>query len=329
MARFKLFIYQIILIALFQSTSTRADQLIIEPEMGREPILAAILHAKSTINLVMYGFTDPEIMLALASAKNVGKHVNILLEPHPFNAENENLQAMQFFNEANIHLRLPNPNFKLTHQKTFLFDYRTAMVMTFNLTSSSFNNERNFALIIEDPEMIREITDVFVADWQHKNTITDNANLIWSPNNSRQKILDLIHHAQSEIKIYTQELSDYKIIGALIKAARNGAKVQILMSIPDGMKKDQPLFDYLTHSGILMRFSHVYSIHAKVMVIDKQRAMLGSINFTRPSLNLNRELSVITHDRHVIDQLLDTFDSDWRDTKLSKYEKPFFKNYTV
>lgn len=331
MTHLKRFIYQIVTIILCLSTSARADQLIIEPDMGREPILSAILNAKANINLVMYGFTDPEIMIALAQAKNYGKHVNIILEPHPYNTENENAHAIQFFEDAKMSLKISNPPFNLTHQKMFLFDNQSAMVMTFNLTDAAFNNERNFALVVNDPLMIREMQQVFIADWKHQRTFMDNSNLLWSPNNSRQKLLELIHKAESDIRIYAEELSDYKIIHALTKAARKGIRVQILMSIPEGMKKDQKLCDYLIRSGILIRFSHNYIIHAKVMVIDKDSALIGSINFTQPSLNLNRELSVITHDRQVVYQLLDTFNSDWRDTKLSKRQlnKPTVVDFIV
>jgi cardiolipin synthase len=288
----------------------QADQLIVEPDMGRSPILFLIKQAKNSIQLVMYGFTDPTLLRALENAKQNGKEVNVLLEPHPYKSEDENKEVIQKLQTANVTLLTPNPDVKLTHQKTLLTDQNRALIMTFNFTRSTFSNERNFALLIDNPEEIQEISQVFTADTQHKNFAVQQPNLIWSPNNSREKILEMIQNAHSEIKMYAQDISDYQTIGALAKAARAGKTVEILLSKP---KNDTPnkKITYLRKSGVNIRFSDHYFIHAKVIIVDHQRAELGSINFTRPSMNDNRELSVITQDPKVISQLISTFDQDW------------------
>ena len=53
-------------------------------------------------------------------------------------------------------------------------------------------------------------------------------------------------------------------------------------------------------------------IHAKVFIIDNEKAVIGSINLTRASLDDNRELAVITEDPTVLKQLIHTFDQDWK-----------------
>ncbi len=69
------------LLFLFSYTLTCfADELIIEPDRGREPILTAILNATSSINLAMYGLTDSQFTQALAASKNNGKNIRVLLE---------------------------------------------------------------------------------------------------------------------------------------------------------------------------------------------------------------------------------------------------------
>src|SRR5688572_22891834 len=147
----------------------KADQLIIEPDMGRAPIVSLINQAKNSIQLVMYGFTDPALLRALENAKQHGKEVSVLLEPHPYKAEDENQDAIQKLKTANITLLTPNPDVKLTHQKTLLTDQNRALIMTFNFTRSTFSNQRNFALLIDNPEEIQEISQVFASDSQHKN----------------------------------------------------------------------------------------------------------------------------------------------------------------
>lgn len=66
-------------------------------------------------------------------------------------------------------------------------------------------------------------------------------------------------------------------------------------------------------AGVDIHFSQKYLIHAKVIIADNKRAILGSINLTNASIDKNRELSVITQDPIVIRELSKTFDSDWKD----------------
>lgn len=60
-----------------------AAQLIIEPDMGREPILNALNDSKQSIQLVMYGFTDQAILNALIQKKIAGRTVKVILEETP------------------------------------------------------------------------------------------------------------------------------------------------------------------------------------------------------------------------------------------------------
>lgn len=297
----------------FVLNAAKADQLIIEPDMGRAPIVSLLKNAKNSIQLVMYGFTDPALQHAMIEAKQQGKNVKILIEPNPYKAEGENDSAMHQLKAAHIEILTPNPDMKLTHEKTLLTDQNNALIMTFNFTRSTFSKERNFALLITDPAEIQEISRVFYADAQHKNIAANQSNLVWSPNNSREKLLDFIKQAHSEIKIYAQDISDYQFIGALAKAARTGKSIKIILS---QLKQDFPnrKLDYLRRAGVEIRFSKNYLIHAKVIISDKERALLGSINFTRASINDNRELSVITQDRESVASLLKTFNDDWKDS---------------
>jgi phosphatidylserine/phosphatidylglycerophosphate/cardiolipin synthase-like enzyme len=303
------FISILCLLVFYCGTCFASPELIIEPNRGRAPLLNAITHANSSVNVAMYGITDESFINAFIQAKNQHKQVRILLQKQPYKTQDENKFAITKLMAANIPLQWPSEQFQLIHQKTFLLDQREAIVMTLNLTHSSFKNERNFALIITDPALVTEIQQVFNADWQHQSITVHQADLIWSPDNSRAKLLHLIHQAQSDIQIYAEEVRDYEIVGALAQAARAGVHVKILTSMqPDSRSKK---LAYLTRAGVEIHFSQTYLIHAKTMSIDHATAVIGSINLTQSSLDNNRELAVITHDHDVIRLLDKTFDGDW------------------
>lgn len=292
-----------------------AQQLIIEPDMGRAPLLQAIANAHSSVDVVMYGFTDLHFVDALKNAKNQGKSVRVLLQHYPYRAHDENTNTIRQMKADKINLVWPDGDYQLTHQKTFILDKQKAIVMTFNLTHSTFKKERNFALIITDPKLVLEIQHVFDADWQHQSSEPQQTDLVFSPENSRAKILDFIRSAKQHLQIYAEGLSDYAVIGELAKAARRGVAVDIITSPPrEANTKPNRKFEYLQRAGVKIHLDREYHIHAKVIIADESNALLGSINFTKPSIDSNRELSIITHDPAVIQSLEQTFHEDMNQT---------------
>jgi cardiolipin synthase len=292
------------------------EKIIVEPDAGRAPLLNAIANAKNSVDMVIYGFTDTEFANALISAQDQHKHVRVLIQHHPYKYEDENQPIIDLLQSHNIVMVFPDQNFKLTHQKTLITDEHGALVMTFNLTHSTFKNERNFALQIDDPAEIKEIEAVYNADWQHKYIQVSQPDLVWSPDNSREKILALIHSAKQNIDVYAEGLTDYSVVGALASAARNGVNVRVLTTLDAG-KKPGKQFEYMQRAGVQIRLSKNLVIHAKVIMVDNQKALLGSINLTKPSINDNRELAVITHSPESFAILQKTFSSDWDNANSS------------
>jgi len=292
------------LIILFFSFSVLADELIIEQDMGRKPILDFINHAQHSLHFLMYGFTDPTLSQALIEKKSQGKSIQIILEQHPYAAENENDQTIKMFNAYHLNWR-SNPLFLLIHQKTLITENK-ALVMTFNFTRSAFKHDRNFALLIDDPKTVKQIDAIFSADWNHQPIHNINNDLVLSPDDSRKKILRLIAQATQSIKIYAQIINDYQITGALKKAAQRGIKIDILTSA----NMHTNTMRYLKRAGINIHQSKHYYIHAKVLIVDNNKALIGSINLSQPSLDKNRELAVLTRDKTVLKQLTATFIHD-------------------
>lgn len=283
-------------------------RLIIEPEDGEQPILAAIHQAHSSIDLAMYGFTDEAIMQALIEAKQQGKKVRLLLQHFPYNAIDENLPAIERFSKFHLNYNFPSSLFYLLHQKTLIIDQHMAMIMTFNFTRSTFKKQRNFAVVITEPALVKEIQQVFDADWLYQRSTPLQPQLLWSPDNSRSKIVALIKSAHQTINMYAQGLSDQQVVATLTQVAQQGVKVQILTSQPLAPAKQAAL----QRAGVKLHLSKQFIIHAKVIIVDQQKALLGSINFTAPSLEKNRELSIIIDNAQVVAQLQQVFRQDWK-----------------
>ena len=181
------------------SHGSLADQLIIEPEMGRQPILTTLQSVRHSAKLVMYNLTDQTLISALCQQAEHGRDVQIILEAQPYKNIAGNQKTFQTLKQCQIkwHNHIPDINF--IHQKTLVLDQHTAVVMTFNFTRASFKTERNFALIIDQPTEIKDIIATFAADWNHVAITQHHPNLIWSPENSRAKLLNFINSAKKRI----------------------------------------------------------------------------------------------------------------------------------
>lgn len=297
-----------------------ADQLIIEPDMGRAPIIDAVNQSKYKLDLVMYGFTDPDILKPLLAQQSKGRSLRVILERNPYKATNENQKTISAFTDHQVNWQGDIPPFRLIHQKTLLIDDQKALIMTFNFTRASFKNERNFALLIDDPKRVKKIADIFLADWNHKPTqlSLDQDDLFYSPENSQEKLIALMGRAHSSLQIYAQSISDIKITDALAKAAKRGVQVSIITSAPLHEKQASRL----QQAGVRIHYNKKYYIHAKAMIIDQRAVLIGSINFTQPSLNHNRELSVLSKDPQVIAQLNRVFNDDWNNSEKPAKQMP-------
>ncbi|MCL6088945.1 MAG: phospholipase D-like domain-containing protein, partial [Candidatus Marsarchaeota archaeon] len=69
--------------------------------------------------------------------------------------------------------------------------------------------------------------------------------------------------------------------------------------------------------GVEVRWASVrYQLtHAKMMIVDKKQALVGSINFSKAAQNKNREVDVLLAGP-ALEQLVQTFEQDWADGSL-------------
>jgi len=60
-------------------------------------------------------------------------------------------------------------------------------------------------------------------------------------------------------------------------------------------------------------------VHAKLLIVDDERALVGSMNIDRSAFDLRRELGITTADSAVVGRLRAVFDTDW---ELSHHYEP-------
>ncbi len=101
-------------------------------------------------------------------------------------------------------------------------------------------------------------------------------------------------------------------ISALLKQKLDaGVDVRILMAHPTDVDQNAADALELRNRGFPVRFLRSPTLHAKMLVVDQRLAYVGSINFTRPSMDQNREIGVLTDDATVVAALHTQAEADW------------------
>lgn len=289
-------------------------RLLVLPDDGPAAVIALIDGAQESIRFKIYLLTSDEITAALAAAANRGVAVRVLIEQNPVGGGESNQRSADKLKEAGVSVRWAPSLYQLTHEKSLLVDDRQALVGTFNYTKSSFANNREYGLLTTDPALVSEIAAIFDADWASKPYARlRNPALVVSPLNSRPQIEALIDGAQKSLWLEENTLLDDDIAGRLAAAAQRGVEVRFLGPLrTDEEDLAEPNYRRLQAAGAqVSRLAEPY-VHAKVIVADGKRALVGSINLSHASLNKNRELGLVTEDAAIIARLQKTFEGDWQ-----------------
>lgn len=292
----------------------------VEPDAGEHPITDAISAAKKSVWIEIYLLTDRNVIRALEEAPNRGVDVRVMLEPHPFGGGSP-ARTMDQLRAAGAKVQDSNPSFALTHEKGMIVDGVTAYIMTSNFSrsalgsysgSSGFNN-REYAIVDANPQEVQAITAIFQADWNRTAAQFNDPNLIVSPVNARNAFLALINNARSTLLVEAEEMKDAIIEQALVSAAQHGVQVQVILPAPHGSSGDSNSQDIsaIKQGGVQVREDSRLYMHAKMMVVDGQKAFVGSENISMQSLDQNRELGIIVSDQGVLHTLQQTFQQDW------------------
>jgi len=293
-----------------------AHSLFLEPDDGARPVLDAIRSARATLDVKVYLLSDRETIAAIKDAQARGVKVRVMLEKDPYGTGPGNQAAFDELTLAGAAVKWSSPAFQLTHEKSMVVDGRSALIMTLNLVRSAFTRNREYGIVTRDPAEVREVLDGFNADWTRtKLTPPAHSTLLWSPANSRQRLLAFIDGARQSLVLEQEEMQDTEIQRHVAEAAERGVAVRALVAAPfagsDGTDHNLRGERQLKSAGAAVRTLDQPTLHAKMWLADGGRAIVGSVNVSKSSLDDNRELAIEISDPAIIRRIAQTFEEDW------------------
>ena len=291
--------------------------LVVLPDDTAKPIVDAIEGAKRSLNIRMFLFTEPTLIGAVIAAHKRGVKVRVMLNPARRSGESENGEARKQMADAGIEVRDSSSEFALTHQKSMVIDEAIGFVESLNWEPRDLTVTRDYALITTDAPEVAEMVGGFDADWKHeKFKPSGELALIWCPNDGRQRIAAFIDATKHTLVLQNERYQDQVIIERLVRAARRGVKIHILAKPPHSLKIDKLIegvggLRILQDVGAKVHTMKHLKLHAKMLLADGKRAIIGSINLAPGSFDARRELAIETDDPAVVKRLEQVAQHDW------------------
>lgn len=295
-----------------------SPSLIILPDDSAKPILDAI---ETALRIKMFSVSDPAILNALIQAHKRQVKIRVMLNPARRSGEIQNKGSRSVLREAGIDVLDSNPAFEVTHEKSMVIDDATAFIGSLNWEPENFEMARDYAVITGDAHEVREVVECFEADWSRKFFEPGKpSNLIWCPGLARERIAEFIDSAKHSLYIQNERFQDAIIVEHIVRAKLRGVKVHV-MTRPSHSLRPQKLVEgigdlRIIHDvGIGVHKIRHLKLHAKMLLADKDRAIVGSINLSSGSFDSRRELAILVKDRHVISRLWKVVHEDWENSR--------------
>ena len=226
------------------------------------------------------------------------------------------------------------------HRKICVVDGRVAFTGGVNLADEYINMKERFghwkdtAIMIEG-DAVQSFTMMFLQMWNTEDRVSENYSKYLTPKKEgidpelgfmipygdgpydeedvgQEVYLHILNHAKQYVHIMTPYLIvDYEMRNALVRAAKAGTDVKIIMPhIPDkpyAFHLAKTYYRELIQSGVQIYEYTPGFMHAKVFVSDDNVSVVGTINLDFRSLFHHFECGVFIYDNPVVYDIEEDF----------------------
>lgn len=282
-------------------------KLIVQPDAGIVPIIAAIRRARKTIDVLIFRLDRMEIARELEAAVARGVHVRALTA-HQNRGGTKSLRKLEMeLLAGGVTVSRTADDLVRYHGKMMIVDGRILHVYGFNFTQLDIAKSRSFGVITKNPKLVAEASKLFEADFDRHPFTGGHERLIVSPETARDQLAAFIKAARKQLLIYDPHLSDDSMLRLLADRQRAGVEIRII-----GKVENKWDLDFEKFPG--------KRLHIRAMVRDGRRAFIGSQSLRKLELEKRREIGIIINDESVVREMKAVFEADWALTGTGRKE---------
>jgi phosphatidylserine/phosphatidylglycerophosphate/cardiolipin synthase-like enzyme len=282
-------------------------KLIVQPDAGIAPIVAAIKQAKKSIDVLIFRLDRGEIARALEAAVARGVHVRALTA-HQNRGGTKSLRRLEMqLLEGGVTVSRTADDLVRYHGKMMIVDGKSLHVYGFNFTGLDMQKSRSFGIVTRNDKLVQEAMKLFEADFERQPYTSGCDRFVVSPENSRDRLARFIKGARKQLLIYDPGLSDDAILRLLVDRAKAGVEIKIIGKVEAKWPLEGEKFPGKR-------------LHIRAIIRDGRRAFIGSQSLRRLELDKRREVGVIITDESVVRQMQGVFETDWAQTESGRKE---------
>ncbi len=264
------------------------EQLVLAPAERLDAILGVIRSARRELTLSMFRCDDFRVLDELAECLQRGVKVRALLTRRAKGWRKRLKQLWRFLKSMGAEVHRYGDRVVKYHAKYIVADDGPALVASLNFTRKCFTDTSDFLHITYDREVVEGLTRLYETDCDAKESslpegLTDR--LIVGPHRARAQFTALLEQARKSIRIIDPKLTDPAIVNLLRAQKAAGLTVEVLRKAKVG---------------------NLVS-HGKMMVIDDEVAVIGSISLAALAMDFRREVGLVIHDPASVRQLAGFF----------------------
>ena len=276
-------------------------KLIVEPEAGASPILAAIKQAPKSIDVVIFRVDRVDICAALAASVKHGVNVRALIA-HRNSGGQQSLRKLEMrLLDSGATVTRTADDLVRYHGKLMIVDQRVLHLYGFNFTWLDMKRSRSFGIITRNRRLVEEALKLFEADSARQRYAPGCDRFVVSPENARERLTAFIAGARRQLLIYDPKLTDPSLARKVLERLKAGLDVRIIGKVG----KAHPL-TAAKYAGA--------RLHVRAIVRDGNRAFLGSQSLRKLELDKRREVGLIVDDPSVVRGIQEVFEKDWAQT---------------
>lgn len=269
-------------------TAFPPERIVLARAERRPAVLEVIGSARSRLALSLFRCTDFKVLDALADACRRGVRVQVLLTRRARGWKKRLKELRAFLEGMGVEVHRYSGRQAKYHAKYIVADDGPALIGSLNFTYKCFHRTCDFLLVTHDPEVISGLQKLFEADLHpEENSSPDGLGdrLIIAPEQARTRLADLLRQARRALHIIDHRVTDPEMVALLKSKEAEGVEVTVL------------------GQGSLGRLLP----HGKMILVDGNAAVIGSISLFRPSLDSRREVAVLIRDPLCLRQLEEFF----------------------
>jgi phosphatidylserine/phosphatidylglycerophosphate/cardiolipin synthase-like enzyme len=248
-----------------------ADRVILVPDERREAVLDLIRGARSHLALSLFRCNDKRIFRELKAACERGVDVEVLVTSRAKGGKKKLRKLWQRLEATGAAVHAYNDPVVKYHAKYLVADNGPALVGSLNLTKKCFSRTCDVLVETGDTEVVGALRQLMATD---RDGIAAPehlpSRLVLGPERARRQYTAIIESARSSILLIDAKLSDPDMLALLESKRAAGVTVSV-------------------HEG---EWVGSLKSHGKIMLVDGNRAIVGSLALTALSLDFRREVAI-------------------------------------